>query len=209
MIKALIFDIGGVLLLPKNNGKEKNLLNSFNETLLLLGDFEVDTSSNMESLRDIYRKSSYGALTKEETLRQMSELLEVAPDNLEELFRKVYAENIFENEALYEKLLGFKKKGYKLGILSTQFHLSEDVLVPKKYYKDFDVLVISCDDKLKKPDEEAYTFTLKQLGVNAEESVFVDDQQKNVDVGKNLGMEAVLFQNNEQFFGELQELGIE
>lgn len=37
-IKALIFDIGEVLFLAKDNGKEKNLLSSFREACLLLND---------------------------------------------------------------------------------------------------------------------------------------------------------------------------
>jgi len=203
-IKALIFDVGGVLFLPKDNGKEKHLLSSFEEACLLLKNFGVDTSESFKNLRDIYMKSSRGDISKEETLNLMSKELKIPSEKLENLFEKVYSENTVENKNLYDYVIGLKNKGYKIGILSTQFHLSKGVLIPEKYYKNFNALEISCDDKLRKPDRKAFKLIIQRLGIRAEESIFVDDKQENLDVAKNLGMETALFENNKQFFSILK-----
>lgn len=207
-IKALIFDVGGVLFLPKDDKKEKHLLSSFGEACLLLRDFDIDTSNVQKILFNIYKQSSRGDISKEKTLNLMSKELGISPRKLEESFLKVYKDNTLENDELYNHILELKKKGYKIGILSTQFHLSKDVLIPEKYYKNFDALEISCDDKLRKPDEESFKLILKRLNVNPEESIFVDDKQENLDSAGDLGMKTIIFKNNNQFFSDLEELGI-
>ncbi|MDB5260194.1 MAG: hypothetical protein JWN37_425 [Candidatus Nomurabacteria bacterium] len=165
MIKAIILDIGGVLLLPKDNRKERHLLDSFKEALILLDSFLKTSPETKEQLINIYKESTIGAVTKKETLKEMSDILNIKPKELEQMFHRVYSENIIENIALYEKVLELKKRRYKIGILSTQFHLSKDVLVPKKYYDNFNALEISCDDHLKKPDAKSYTLILGLLNV--------------------------------------------
>ena len=97
-----------------------------------------------------------------------------------------------------------KKRGYKIGISSIQFHLSRDVLIPKKYHQNFDALQISCEDGFRKPDRRAFESISKKLGVKLEESIFVDDKQKNLDAAKELGMKTVIFKNNTQFFRDLK-----
>ncbi|MCK5416816.1 HAD-IA family hydrolase, partial [Candidatus Parcubacteria bacterium] len=207
-IKALIFDIGGVLFLAKKNGKEKNLLSSFREACLLLGNFGIDASMFLEELISIYRQSSVGNISKEETMNLMSNVLKISPKEVERLFKNVYSNNTIENNELYNYVLDLKKDNYKIGILSNQFHLSKDVLVPNKYYKNFDALEISSDDKLKKPDEKAFILILEKLKVKPEESIFVDDKQENLDVAEKLKMKTIIFKNNTQFFSRLKELGI-
>jgi putative hydrolase of the HAD superfamily len=208
MIKALIFDVAGVLFLPREDEGEKNILNSFNKTMLW-ADASIPTSpETRELLRVIYDQSSHGFITKEETLKQMSELLGVEAEKIEALFHKIYTERTIENNELYDKVISLKNEGYKVAILSTQFHLSKDVLIPQKYYENFDALSISCDNELKKPEEKAFTSLLKELDVLPEESLFIDDQQKNIDAAVRLGMHAVLFESNEQLFQKFEELAV-
>ncbi len=208
MIKALVFDIGGVLFLPLNNQREKSLLDSFGETMFLLDSYMETNLEIKELLREVYKQSAQGIITKQETLQKMSNILGIGEGEVESIFRKIYSEKTVENIELYEKIILLKMKNYKIGILSTQFHLSKDVLVPKKYYDNFDALGISCDDKLKKPDEKAFTTLLQSLNVLTEDVLFVDDQQKNIDAATSLGMQAVLFKNNKQLFQTLEELGV-
>ncbi|TSC60542.1 MAG: putative hydrolase of the HAD superfamily [Parcubacteria group bacterium LiPW_15] len=129
-----------------------------------------------------------------------SQVLSVPGKKVEELFENLYAKNVIENEILYKFILDLKVKGYVLGVLSTQFHLSKNVLIPKKYYRDFDALEISCDDGLKKPDKKCFMSILEKLKVKPEDSVFIDDKQEN------LGMKSLIFKNNEQFFEEIKKL---
>lgn len=203
-IKAIILDVGDVLFLVKNKSKRetKNLLSSFKEACLLLKGINLNWDK-YEVLREIYQKSSKGEISKKQTLNLFSKELGVSAKRVENSFREVYKNNTMENRSLYKKILALKKQGYKIGLLSIQFHLSKKVLIPKKYYQNFDALEISCDDKLKKPDEKAFKFVLKKLKVKPEEAIFVDDKQENLDAARNLGMQIILFQNNKQFIKDL------
>lgn len=207
-IKALIFDVGGVLFLPKNNEKEKHLLSSFRELCLLLKDFWIDTSERQINLLEIYMKSSRGDISKKETSNLMAKELHISPEKTEKLFNDVYKKNTRENSELYDYILWLKKEGYKIGILSTQFHLSKDVLIPKKYYETFNAMEISCDDKLRKPDKKAFELILERLKVRPEESIFIDDKQENIDAAEKLGIKTILFENNNDFFAYLNIIGI-
>ncbi len=207
-IKAVIFDVGEVLFLAKDKKKEGNLLSSFRETCLLLKNVDANLERVYEDTREIYFKSSAGKISKKETLKQFSEELGISQGKTEEAFEDVYRDNTIENKKLYDYALKLKKKGYKIGISSIQFHLSKDILIPKKYYGHFDALQISCEDGLRKPDKNAFEFVLKKLQVEPKESVFIDDKQKNLDSAKELGMKAILFKNNRQLIKDLKNFGV-
>ena len=109
-IKALIFDVGGVLFLPKDNGKEKHLLSSFKEACLFLGEFGINAEESFKNLRNIYLDSSRGKISKEKTLNLMSKELGVPQKRLEGLFEKIYRDNTIENKELYDYVIGLKKE---------------------------------------------------------------------------------------------------
>ncbi len=207
MIKAFIFDVGGVLLLPKDVKKreEKNLLTSYKEVCFLLEGVDKTPDEIFKDTIDTYKKSSMGEISKEETLTLYSKILGVSQKKIEELFDNLYRKNVIENEELYKFVLGLKTRGYAIGVLSTQFHLSKNILMPKKYYEDFDALEISCDDGLKKPDPKCFLSILEKLNIKPEESVFIDDKQENLDAAEKLGMKSLIFKNNEQFFGDIKK----
>lgn len=208
MIKALVFDIGGVLCFAKDIKKreDKNLLSAYREVCALLKGINKSTDEIYESTIDIYKKSSTGEISKEETLRMYSERLNISQKDVENLFESMYEKNTIENEVLYKFILELKEKGYKLGILSTQFHLSKKILVPEKYYRDFDALEISCDDGLKKPDLKTYREISRKLGIEFSEILFIDDKQENLDAAESLGMKSVIFRDNDQFLGDIIKL---
>lgn len=47
---------------------------------------------------------------------------------------------------------------------------------------------------------------LKLLSVKANECLFIDDGEKNIEVAKNLGIYSILFKSNEDLFSKLDEL---
>ncbi len=208
-IKALIFDVGGVLFLAKKNKNQegKDLLSSFKEVCVLLKDC-VDIDKSYENLRKIYLESSAGKISKKETLKLFSKEIGIPEDKTEKIFGEVYRKNVVENKKLYSYILKLKKRGYKIGISSIQFHLSKEILIPNKYYEKFDSVEVSCDNGLRKPDPEAFKLSAKHLNTNLSECIFVDDKQENLDAARELGMKTILFKNNPQFFRDLKKFGI-
>ncbi len=210
MIKAIIFDICGVLFLPRDESHQgKHPLNSFGQACVLLRNYGINVTDEAKPLlREIYLKSSVGAITREETLSQMSAVVKSSPGDLERAFKKMYTDTSIENVELYEHVLDLKRRGYKIGILSLLFPLSKDIFIPQKYYDNFDALVVSCDDKLRKPDPRVFQLMLERLGASAHESVFVDDKKENVQASQALGMHGIRFESNDQLLEALAEVGV-
>jgi epoxide hydrolase-like predicted phosphatase len=67
----------------------------------------------------------------------------------------------------------------------------------------FEVVVDSGFVGFRKPAPEIYTLTLDKLGVQAEETLFIDDMDINCDAARELGMQAVHFRDNEQAISEI------
>ena len=207
-IKALIFDVCGVLFLPKDKAQDKSPLNSFREACRLLGDCGIDVSGSWDRMLEIYQKSSIGELTRDDTIASMAHISGVPGSKIEQAFHDIYRENSYENTELYARVLSLRALGYKIAILSKLFYLSKDIFIPDKYYLDLDTVGVSCDDKVKKPDEGAYTLILERLGVSPNECVFIDDKQENVDAAIKIGMAGIVFIDNGSFDHELENLGI-
>ncbi|HNR01376.1 MAG TPA: HAD family phosphatase [Anaerolineaceae bacterium] len=59
-----------------------------------------------------------------------------------------------------------------------------------------------------KPDEEIFRIFLQRVGRDADECVFIDDAQVNIDTARRLGFTGILFRDAPQLRSDLQELGI-
>ncbi len=91
------------------------------------------------------------------------------------------------------------KKSYKIGLLS---NFTADL---EHYLKDifhiahlFDSVVSSYDVRIRKPDPRIYEYSLVELGVRAEEAVFIDDYEENTRAAEALGMITVVFKDSLQ-----------
>lgn len=85
------------------------------------------------------------------------------------------------------------KNQYKLAIISNDSSRWSKYLREKfDINKYFDVISISGDLKIQKPDERIFQLTMEKLGVRAEDCLYVDDREGNLEAAKKLGMNAVL-----------------
>jgi putative hydrolase of the HAD superfamily len=70
----------------------------------------------------------------------------------------------------------------------------------------FDVVVISAEVGLAKPDPRIFELALAQLGLAPEEGVFLDDMQENIDAARLVGLRAVKFTDTEQAINDISRL---
>jgi putative hydrolase of the HAD superfamily len=69
----------------------------------------------------------------------------------------------------------------------------------------FEVVVDSAWVGMRKPEPEIYLLTLERLGgVAPERTLFVDDNEPNIEAARELGMHAVHFRSNEQAIPEIR-----
>lgn len=69
-----------------------------------------------------------------------------------------------------------------------RFHMREFV----------DCFICSCFIHLRKPDEEMYRLALDLVQVNPQEVIYIDDRPLLVEIGRKLGMQAILHTHFEQ-----------
>lgn len=66
--------------------------------------------------------------------------------------------------------------------------------------------VVSGFVRMIKPNADIYEYLLKEYGLEAAESVFIDDREENIETARGLGMKGIVFQSYEQACGELDRL---
>ncbi len=110
-----------------------------------------------------------------------------------EKIEKEYLDTIELNDGFLDFITAIRKQ-YKLAIISNDSSRWSKYLREKfDINKLFDVISISGDLKIQKPDERIFQLTIEQLGCNAEDCFYVDDREGNLEVASKVGMNAILF----------------
>jgi len=216
VIKAVVFDVSGVLQLGTPNSKLKQRHLGVHE--YLAKKFNLDLDSWFDSIDTPYSNSIEGKISEKQAIKTISKNLNTNQKKLEKIFIKAYKKFFRKNKILYDFAYKLKKKSYVIGILSDQWHLSKKVLTPKKDTKIFNIVIISCDVGLRKPNPEIYKLLIKKVKtkkkeiknkshkIKNKEILFIDNREWNLTPAKKLGMKAILFKNNKQFFKEFKKL---
>ena len=119
-----------------------------------------------------------------------------------EKIEKDYLDTIELNDG-FLNFISSARKHYKMAIISNDSCRWSKYLREKfDINKYFDVISISGDLKIQKPDERIFQITIEQLGCRAEDCLYVDDREGNLKVASKVGMNAVLFNSrNVQYEG--------
>lgn len=105
--------------------------------------------------------------------------------------------NLEQNDELLDIIDQIKKKGIKVGLISNSnreyMFTMFNSIVNKFHYTIF-----SSDINYSKPEKEIFKYALEVSGFKADESIFVDDNEDNIDGAKKFGMNVHLFESNEK-----------
>jgi 2-haloacid dehalogenase len=72
----------------------------------------------------------------------------------------------------------------------------------------FEGIVVSGVEKTRKPFPEVYHILFERYSIEPSKSLFIDDNRKNIETGKAIGLNVIHFQNPEQLRNELLNHGI-
>lgn len=75
------------------------------------------------------------------------------------------------------------------------------------FFREFKGIVVSGEEKLIKPDQKLYHLLLDRYNLNAENTIFIDDNIKNIKAAEEIGMFAIHFKNPDQLEAELKSIG--
>jgi putative hydrolase of the HAD superfamily len=88
-----------------------------------------------------------------------------------------------------------KRAGMRVGILSNELELFYDdgFLGEVDILREVDCIVDATRTQILKPDPRAYELALQALQTEAEATLFLDDQPRNVEGARRAGLRAILF----------------
>ena len=182
MIKAVLFDVDGVL------------LDSFEAGLLFLQDILAHMGHKKPS-RNEFRKVFHLPLPlalKHIAKAELTEELE----RLHEIVQKVpYHSELLSEPPYAKEVLKTLQKNYKLGIVTSR-HKSG---LTKRYFhfahtkKYFSVCITVEDVKHHKPHPEPLLLAAKWLKVRPSECVYVGDSHTDIEAGRDAGMKTILY----------------
>jgi putative hydrolase of the HAD superfamily len=98
-----------------------------------------------------------------------------------------------------------KKRGLKIGIISTGYEEDIDAITRKTGLQKglFDVIVGANTIRRTKPDSEVFKYALKKLKVRPEEALFIGDEiEADYRGAEKAGMQALLIQRTEKKVGQ-------
>ena len=110
-----------------------------------------------------------------------------------EKIEKNYLDTIEINDGFLDFVTTVGKL-YKMAIISNDSSRWSKYLREKfDINKYFDVISISGDLRIQKPDERIFQLTMKKLDCIAADCLYIDDREGNLDAASKIGMNVVLF----------------
>ncbi len=192
-IKAVVFDVGGVLAL-----RQKPFFQSVHEQAAKK--FNVSLDQYFDSIDSIYVASMEGRISERETLSDLSKNLKVSKKKLESVYVSLYKQNFVQNKQLFGQAFKLKQLGYVIAVFSDQWHLSQKALMPKQIYSKFDNVLVSSELGMRKPNSAFYKLLIKKLKLKPSEILFIDNQKWNINQAKKLKLKTILFKDNNSLF---------
>lgn len=194
-IKAVIFDMGGVLLRTVDPSPRSLLAEKF--------------GLNMRELEAVVFQSPHAIEAEEGKISRDDHWKAVAADlGMDEVelpdFIEQYWAGDAENLELVEFIRGLRPK-YSTGLLSNAWSgVRETLEGQSQFLTVMDQIVFSSEVGLRKPDPEIYQLALARLGVPAGQAVFVDDFQVNIQAAKTAGILTVHFTDTDRAVEDLR-----
>jgi putative hydrolase of the HAD superfamily len=171
MIKAILFDMVGILLFKKKGYIPKTKEELYAEKIEKL----YNNVDDKKLLLDIKRKLG---LTDEE----IKKALACIPEKYEKF------------EELWNLLPALKKR-YKLAVINNGNSLADKYWRKKFNFSIFDEFIVSAKIGIKKPDPRIYLLACKKLKVKPENCLFLDDLRENIIAAKKTENENSVVEN--------------
>ena len=172
MIKNIIFDLGNVII----NYNQKKIINNFTE--------------KEEEIKYIYDEIFHapewtlmdlGDITNDEAIEIINKRNEFKYEKLTQEFLHEWHKKQPINRDIVEIAKILKNNGYHLFVLSNMANQTYEYFKNDEFFSLCTGIVISAHEHVKKPDEKVYRLLLDRYNLNAEECLFIDDD----DSGKN------------------------
>ncbi|MDQ3099482.1 MAG: HAD family phosphatase [bacterium] len=197
MIKAVLFDVGGVIIPYLDiliDNDIKRTLNLTNEQFAFAWESCVD-------------ELIIGKISEPQFWNNVICLTNCSKVfHSESLFLREYKKKLVVNKEILKLVLQLKQQNYKVAVLSNSIlpHSSYNKRIG--LYDPFDSIILSDEVGMMKPNPAIFIHALSKLGINPNESIFIDDKLENVDAANSIGIYGIQYFNYNQLINELGNL---
>jgi len=194
-IRAVVFDIGGVLeITPRTGWVEKW------ETCLYLKPGELD-----ERLMDVWRDGNSGTISEEEVEKSIGEIMGLDQGQVEAFMADLWEEYLGELNAPLAAYFSSLRPRYQTALLSNSFAGARSREQERYHFDEMtDLLIYSHEEGIAKPERRIFELTCERLGMQPAEIAFLDDVKPNVAAARELGLHAILFKETKEAIADVQ-----
>lgn len=184
MIKAIVFDCFGVLVTEY--------------WFTFKRDYFGHDKALADKAAELMDHANAGLLSYGQFVDELAEMAKVTPAKVRE-----YLGGNAPDEELLEYITKVLKPNYKIGMLSNASSNWLKKMLSEDQLELFDAISLSYETGMAKPDERAYQLIADKLGVEPEECVFIDDQERYATAAEEAGMQAITYLSFDQMEKEL------
>ncbi len=199
MIKAIIFDIGSVCFNMDWKKVNEEMIKKFGISTLIRSNYGEDV--NM-----IYDKAIRGEISLKELFQKISKDRDV--EEIINFYKKLCKENNEKDEEVMNLAEKLKSK-FKIAFLTDTNDIHFQAHEEQKNFDNFTHVFTSFKLGKMKKDKDAFEDVIRELNVEPNETVLVDDSDKNIENARAYGLKAIKYENYEQLVNGLNELGVE
>ena len=193
---VVVFDFGGVIAQANTTKMANFLIDSFN----------IDKDELSKAFRDMQNLGG----SEEQFWKQFAiAKYIVLPNDWINQFGVIIQESITEIPGTLNLVKVLKTQCYQTAILSDMTQYQAEIIRKNGYFNLFNPVVLSHENRVKKPNPEAFQILLKKLKKPASSVIFIDDRIENVEAAKNQGIDAIHFINPKQLKEELERRGFD
>ncbi|WNH09686.1 HAD family hydrolase [Thalassobellus suaedae] len=178
MIKTIIFDFGNVFINLDIEGATNKMLEAlnievFSEEMIAFNSFYEQGLISTNEFIDFYSEN-FPMLSKEELIDLWNFMLKDFPEHRLDFLKTLKASN-----------------KYKLVLLSNtnELHINwvkENVPFYNEFKNCFNAFYLSQEIQLRKPNKDIFEFVLDENNLKADECLFIDDNQNNIDTANTI-----------------------
>ena len=199
MIKAIVFDFGGVLMRTEDPGGRRQW-----EARLGLAEYALDRAVFHSEAAD---RATVGEAPEIAIWQHVANVFKLSPEQLAALQNDFWRGDKLDQDLL--ALLASLRPHYQTAILSNYWPNGRDLIGRVSGLAQIvDTIFISSEERLAKPDARLYQRVTERLGVAPAETVLVDDFVANIDGARAAGWQTIHYRAGLDVRAALEQLGV-
>ncbi len=185
MIKAIVFDCFGVLMLEARQS------------------FAQIHQDKFDEIHEITRQADAGLIDRNDQITAYAQITDKPQEEIEEYLMNEHC----LNQDLVDVIKSLKTK-YKIGMISNIGADWYERLVPEDVRLLFDQTILSGEVGMVKPYPEIFELACFKFNMKPSEMIFIDDILDNCEGARMVGVQAILYQNVISATKEMRKHGV-